>query len=45
MRDAEIREAGDAMLGDPAGNDAGVMGEVGRHVEADAMQADPALQA
>ena len=42
---AEIDEAGDAVLGDATRHNAVEVGEIGFDVEADAVQADPALQA
>src|SRR5215212_538515 len=41
-RDSEIDEAGDAVLPDPAGDDAGEMGEIRVNVEADAVIRYPA---
>jgi len=43
-RYAEIGEAGDAVIAHAAGNDAGVVFQVGRDVEADPVKADPAAQ-
>src|SRR6185295_17614154 len=41
---AEVHQAGDAMLGDAAGDDTGEMGKVRLHVQADAVEADPFAQ-
>ena len=41
---SEVREAGDAVHGDAARDDAGEMGEIGVDVQANAMEADPAPQ-
>ena len=38
-------QAGHAVIGNAAGNDAGKMPELGRHVDGDAVEADPVAQA
>uniref|UniRef100_A0A0N4Z8I6 DNA helicase n=1 Tax=Parastrongyloides trichosuri TaxID=131310 RepID=A0A0N4Z8I6_PARTI len=40
-QDAEVDQAGDTVLGDAAGHDAAEMIQVGLHVQADAVEADP----
>ena len=43
--DPQVDEARDAVLGDAAGHDAGEMGQVRLHVQADAMEAHPPADA